>query len=63
MALAAWLRERGGYVSPKLELFKSLDDSGDRTVWAKEALTEGEQLLLVPLEATLRMPTSEEWLE
>lgn len=59
-AFVEWLRLRGAYVSPKLDLFKEMP-SGDRTVCAKEAVAEGEQLLMVPLEATLRMPTQEEW--
>ncbi len=61
-SITRWLRSRGGYVSPKLDLFKQQNESsGDRCVCAREAVEEGEQLLLVPLAATLHLPTTQEW--
>jgi hypothetical protein len=54
---AKWLRSRGGYLSPKLNLFENLTN-GDRGVWACEDIKEGEQLLLVPSDATLHLDYS-----
>ncbi|KAF8059667.1 setd6 [Scenedesmus sp. PABB004] len=53
-AFVAWLTERGGFVNPKLSLF-SLQGDGDRGVTVREDVEEGEQLLLVPLSATLHL--------
>jgi hypothetical protein len=49
-----WIKTRGGYVSPKISLFHDTG-SGDRTVYANEALEEGEQLLLVAVQDTLHL--------
>ncbi|GBF94957.1 hypothetical protein Rsub_07458 [Raphidocelis subcapitata] len=54
-ALLAWLKQRGAYVSPKLDLFGA-GVGGDRTVRAAAAVDEGERLLLVPECATLTLP-------
>ena len=63
MALAqefvAWLKSRGGYLHPNLDLFKELP-GGDRGVAATEDLAEGAVLLLLPLSSTLYLPTAAE---
>jgi hypothetical protein len=53
-AFQAWLKRSGAYVSPKLDLFGP-GAGGDRTVRARAAVEAGEQLLLVPEDATLTM--------
>jgi hypothetical protein len=52
-----WLREQGGYIHPNIDLFHALipDTSDHRGVFAKQPVKEGEQLLLVPVEATLHL--------
>lgn len=57
----SFLRERGGFVHPKLKLFCEVDDDGDRGVFAQEDIPEGQQLVLVPLQCCLHMPTQLEW--
>ena len=57
----SFLRERGGFVHPKLKLFDEVDDNGDRGVFAQEDIQEGQQLVLVPLQCCLHMPTQLEW--
>lgn len=56
-----WLKDKGGYIHPNIDLFHalSLDASDHRGVCAKEAVREGEQLLLVPVEATLHLENVE----
>jgi hypothetical protein len=54
-AFLAWLKQRGAYVSPKLDLFGA-GVGGDRTVRAAAAVDEGERLLLVPEGVTLTLP-------
>lgn len=50
----AWLQRRGAYVSPKIDLFGA-GTGEDRTVRAREAIDEGERLLLVPEDATITL--------
>lgn len=57
-AFLEWLRKSGAYVSPKLDLFGP-GEGDDRTVRAREAVDEGERLLLVPEEATLTLGRGE----
>ncbi|KAI8471124.1 MAG: hypothetical protein J3K34DRAFT_238796 [Monoraphidium minutum] len=53
-AFLEWLKRRGAYISPKLDLFGE-GTGGDRTVRAREDVEDGERLLLVPEEATLTL--------
>lgn len=53
-AFVQWLQNKGGYVNPKINLFHTLK-SGDRGVYAEQEIKEGEQLLLVPVQATLHL--------
>jgi hypothetical protein len=57
--LSAWIKSKGGYVHPKLDLCAELPN-GDRGVVAKEAIAAGEQLALIPVEATIHVPSSQE---
>jgi len=52
-----WLKEQGGYIHPNIDLFHALSPnaSDHRGVFAQELVKEGEQLLLVPVEATLHL--------
>jgi hypothetical protein len=54
-AFVEWLKDRGGYVNPKINLFKKTGSSGDRGVYAEQDIAEGEQLLLVPVPSTLHL--------
>ena len=56
-----FLRDRGAFVHPKLKLFCETDDNGDRGVIVNEDIPEGQQLMLIPLQCCLHMPTREEW--
>lgn len=53
-AFTAWLAEQGGYVHPSLDLFRELP-GGDRAAVAAADIAEGEQLLIVPVAATLHL--------
>lgn len=57
-AFVQWLRDKGGYVNPKIDLFHQLK-SGDRGVYAEQDIKEGEQLLLVPVQATLHLDVND----
>lgn len=51
-----WLRQQGGYLNPKVSLFKQLaPTSSDRGVTATADIAEDEQLILVPVSATLHL--------
>lgn len=54
-AFVNWLKDRGGYVNPKINLFNKTGSSGDRGVYAEQDIAEGEQLLLVPVPSTLHL--------
>ena len=54
--LVAWLRQRGGFIHASVDLFHEMP-GGDRSVVALEDLEEGEQLMLVPVECALHVPT------
>lgn len=54
-AFAAWLQQRGGYVHPSINLFHSTAGEHDRGVFATADIKQGEQLLLVPCDATLHL--------
>lgn len=54
-AMLAWLRSLGAHISPKLDLFAPVGGAG-RGVMALECIAAGEPLLVVPTEATLRLP-------
>lgn len=56
---AAWLKARGGYLHPGLDLFKELP-GGDRGVVATEDVAEGTVLALLPSTCTLYIPTDAE---
>ncbi len=56
-ALVAWLRQRGGLVHESVDLFHAMP-GGDRSVVALADIEEGEQLMLVPLECALHVPTA-----
>jgi hypothetical protein len=58
--LAAWIASRGGTVSDKLELFHQME-SGDRGVFATADIAEGEQLMIIPTDATIHLPSAEEF--
>ncbi len=58
--LAAWVEQHGGYVCEGLSLSATCPDSG-RGVQARQAIKEGDQLLLVPLHMCLHWPTAAEW--
>ena len=58
-AFLEWLKRRGAYVSPKLDLFGA-GVGDDRTVRAAAAVEEGERLLLVPEESTLTLGAGED---
>lgn len=53
-AFVEWLKEKGGYVNSKLDLFQETG-SGDRGVFAEQDIAEGEQLILVPVPSTLHL--------
>ena len=55
-----WIRSHGGYLHPDLDLFAPLP-GGDRGVVTRAAIKEGEQLVRVPLDICLHMPTDAEW--
>lgn len=57
-AFKDWLRQQGGYVNPKVDLFHQLP-SGDRGVYAAADIAEGEQLLLVPVSSTLHLDVTD----
>jgi hypothetical protein len=57
-AFKDWLRQQGGYVNPKVDLFHQLP-SGDRGVYATADIEEGEQLLLVPVSSTLHLDVTD----
>jgi hypothetical protein len=57
-AFKDWLRQQGGYVNPKVDLFHQLS-SGDRGVYAAADIEEGEQLLLVPVSSTLHLDVTD----
>jgi len=52
-----WLKDKGGYIHPDIDLFHMPDGaaSDQRGVFALKPVKEGEQLLLIPLEATLHL--------
>ena len=58
-ALVDWLRARGGYVHPDLDLFAALPN-GDRGVVARAPIAEGEHLVVLPLGCTMHLPTSQQ---
>lgn len=47
-----WIHHQGGYVNPAIDLFHDFE-GGKRGVIAKKDISQGEQLLLIPLQATL----------
>ena len=59
VGLAAWLRSRGGYVHPDLDLFATLPN-GDRGVAMTKAIAEGTNLIVLPLHCTMHIPSAKE---
>ena len=55
-ALVDWLRARGGYVHPDLDLFAQLPN-GDRGVVASAPIAEGAHLVVLPLGCTMHLPS------
>ena len=53
-AFGDWLKQQGGYLHPKVSLFHQLA-SNDRGVTATADIAEGEQLILVPVSASLHL--------
>ena len=59
-AFFRWVDVNGAFMHPQLSLFHALA-SGDRGVVAQERINQGEELVSVPLDACIHMPTEEEW--
>lgn len=54
-----WAEERGAYVHPALDVF-GLSARRGRGVMAKEAIKDGEQLMLIPIDLCIHSPTDKE---
>ncbi|GIL42224.1 hypothetical protein Vafri_273 [Volvox africanus] len=60
MDFSTWLLNSGGRVHPELDLFHTLP-SGDRGVVARSDISEGQLLLLLPINCAIYIPTEEEF--
>ncbi|GLI70535.1 hypothetical protein VaNZ11_015450 [Volvox africanus] len=60
MDFSTWLLNSGGRVHPELDLFYTLP-SGDRGVVARSDISEGQLLLLLPINCAIYIPTEEEF--
>lgn len=54
-----WLRSNGGYVAPSLDPFHELP-TGDRGIVAVGDIAEGDNLIILPTQATIHVPTAKE---
>lgn len=57
---AAWVGSGAGHISTSLDLFNEMP-TGDRGVVATKNIAKGEQLMLLPLQRVLHLPSPEDF--
>lgn len=57
---STWVENGAGHISPKLDLFNEMP-TGDRGVVASRNIAKGEQIMLLPLQRVLHLPSLEDF--